>query len=106
MASNALVIQAAEMRFSLKRKPRRGKAGHNVTQMHYARKGVVTPEMEYIAIRENQRRDALPESITRQHQGESFERPCEIHHAEFVCEEMRAAARSFRRTSIHPETNL
>jgi len=35
--------------------PRRAKAGHNVTQMHYARKGIITPEMEFIAIRENQR---------------------------------------------------
>jgi len=62
----------AELRFDLKRKPRRAKAGRCVTQMHYAKKGIVTPEMEYIAIRENQRRDALSELITRQHSGESF----------------------------------
>ena len=40
----------AELRFNLKRKPRRGKS--NVTQMHYARRGIVTPEMEVVAIRE------------------------------------------------------
>jgi phosphomethylpyrimidine synthase len=45
----------AELRFNLKRRPRRALAGANVTQMHYARRGIVTPEMEYIAIRENQR---------------------------------------------------
>jgi len=42
----------AELRFDLHRKPRRGRC---VTQMHYARKGIITPEMEFIAIRENQR---------------------------------------------------
>ncbi len=50
----------AELRFNLTRKPRRAKAGPNgvanVSQMHYARKGIVTPEMEYVAIRENMRR--------------------------------------------------
>ena len=62
----------AEMRFDLKRKPRRAKAGMNVTQMHYARRGIVTPEMEFIALRENQRRDALGDLVTRQHPGQSF----------------------------------
>ena len=62
----------AEMRFNLKRHPRRAKSGANVSQMHYARKGIITPEMEYIAIRENQRRDGLSELLTRQHPGESF----------------------------------
>ncbi len=45
------------IRFALSRKPLRAKSGMNVTQMHYARKGIVTPEMEFIAIRENQARD-------------------------------------------------
>jgi phosphomethylpyrimidine synthase len=62
----------AEMRFRLTRRPRRAKLGANVSQMHYARRGMVTPEMEFIAIRENQRRDLLAELITRQHPGESF----------------------------------
>src|SRR5215472_6209569 len=51
----------ADLRFDLKRRPRRAKAGRRVTQMHYARKGVVTPEMEYIAVRENQRSGSLSE---------------------------------------------
>ncbi|WP_267225235.1 phosphomethylpyrimidine synthase ThiC [Dyella silvae] len=60
-------------RFTATRAPRRGKAGANVTQMHYARKGIITPEMEYIAIRENQRIEALRNSaLLNQHPGESF----------------------------------
>lgn len=42
-----------EIRFPVQHKPRRAKDGHRVTQMHYARKGIITPEMEYVAIREN-----------------------------------------------------
>ena len=49
----ALRAQAA----GLQRTPRRAKSGANVTQMHYARRGIVTPEMEYVAIRENQKRE-------------------------------------------------
>ncbi|HTY04478.1 MAG TPA: phosphomethylpyrimidine synthase ThiC, partial [Rhodocyclaceae bacterium] len=64
--------ELAGLRFDLKRRPLRAKAGMNVTQMHYARRGIVTPEMEYIAIRENQRLDLLPEIIRRQHRGENF----------------------------------
>src|SRR4029453_16056684 len=56
----------AELRFDLKRKPRKGRC---VTQMHYARKGIVTPEMEFIAARENQR---ILDSLSFQHRGESF----------------------------------
>ncbi|MFV9474316.1 phosphomethylpyrimidine synthase ThiC [Advenella sp. RU8] len=78
--------QLAAMRFELQRPPRRAKAGHNVSQMHYARKGIVTPEMEFVAIRENMRveqyleslRQSGPEGqklaarISRQHPGQSF----------------------------------
>src|SRR5262245_29331860 len=53
----------AELRFNLKRKPRRARAGMNVSQMHYARRGLVTPEMEYIAIRENLERERYVESL-------------------------------------------
>ncbi len=76
----------AELRFNPKRPPRRAKAGRNVTQMHYARRGIITPEMEFVAIRENlQRRqyiEALEASgptgrkmaqvLLRQHAGQSF----------------------------------
>ena len=62
-----------DVRFSHLRTPLRAKAGANVTQMHYARRGIVTPEMEYIAIRENQRIEALQNSALRnQHPGQSF----------------------------------
>ncbi|GAB3460053.1 phosphomethylpyrimidine synthase ThiC [Massilia terrae] len=46
----------AELRFNLQRKPRRAREGRNVSQMHYARQGIITPEMEFIALRENQHR--------------------------------------------------
>ncbi|MDO9216699.1 MAG: phosphomethylpyrimidine synthase ThiC, partial [Lacisediminimonas sp.] len=76
----------AELRFNLHRKPRRAIAGKNVTQMHYARQGIITPEMEYVAIRENLRREEYMESLRnagptglkmaelmgRQHPGQSF----------------------------------
>lgn len=53
-----------KLRFpGLRRKPLRGKAGANVTQMHYARKGIITPEMEFIAIRENLQREKYIESL-------------------------------------------
>ncbi|MEE9138474.1 MAG: phosphomethylpyrimidine synthase ThiC [candidate division NC10 bacterium] len=61
-----------ELRFHLERKPRRAKPGMNVSQMHYARRGIVTPEMEFIAIRENQRCENLSEILVGQHHGESF----------------------------------
>ena len=59
------------MRFSLLKKPLRAKKGENVTQLHYAKKGMITPEMEYISIRENQRIDEMTE-IRKQHKGEHF----------------------------------
>jgi phosphomethylpyrimidine synthase len=62
----------AELRFNLKRLPRRAKPGMNVSQMHYARRGIITPEMEYIAIRETQRLEGCSEMLRRQHPGESF----------------------------------
>jgi len=65
--------QLASLRFEHIRKPRRARAGANVTQMHYARKGIVTPEMEYVAIRENLRLEMLADSgLLRQHRGQSF----------------------------------
>jgi len=63
----------AGVRFPHTRAPLRAKAGANVSQMHYARRGIVTPEMEYIAIRENQKIDALRDAdLLRQHAGQSF----------------------------------
>ena len=86
-AERAADPATAELRFpGLQRNPRRALAGRNVSQMHYARAGVVTPEMEYIAIRENLRRKAylaslraagptgakMAELLGRQHRGQSF----------------------------------
>jgi phosphomethylpyrimidine synthase len=63
----------AELRFEHIRRPRRARAGANVTQMHYARKGIITPEMDYVAIRENLRLEMLADSgLLRQHKGHSF----------------------------------
>ena len=63
----------AKLRFEHIRKPRRAKTGANVSQMHYARKGIITPEMEYVAIRENLRLEQLKGSgLLRQHRGQSF----------------------------------
>ncbi len=68
-----------ELRFSHLKRPMRAKPGKNVSQMYYAKQGIITPEMEYIAIRENQRIDELRaqlngsyESMSHQHKGESF----------------------------------
>ncbi|MGB3291053.1 MAG: phosphomethylpyrimidine synthase ThiC [Burkholderiaceae bacterium] len=74
------------LRFGLHRKPRRAMAGKNVSQMHYARRGMITPEMEFVAIRENLQRERyvemlrasgpdgekLAERLLRQHAGQSF----------------------------------
>ncbi|WP_293000960.1 phosphomethylpyrimidine synthase ThiC [Nevskia sp.] len=69
--------KTAHLRFSHIRKPLRAKAGQNVTQMHYARRGIITPEMEFVAIRENQRIAELHESYKaagylKKHAGNSF----------------------------------
>jgi phosphomethylpyrimidine synthase len=62
----------AHLRFEHICAPRRARAGMNVTQMHYARQGMITPEMEFIAIRENQRLEALNELYRSQHPGQDF----------------------------------
>jgi phosphomethylpyrimidine synthase len=95
----------AQMRFNLQRAPRHAKSGMNVSQMHYARKGIITPEMEFVAIRENQRRDALPELVTRQHAGQSFgaRLPREIT-AEFVRDEVARGRAIIPANINHPES--
>jgi phosphomethylpyrimidine synthase len=62
----------ANLRFEHIRKPRRAKSGMNVSQMHYARKGIITPEMEFIAIRENQNLEQMRDLWKDQHKGQSF----------------------------------
>ena len=60
------------LRFAHRRTPRRAKNGANVSQMHYARQGIITPEMEFIAIRENMRLEEQADAVSAQHPGESF----------------------------------
>ena len=99
----------AELRFHLKRRPRRALPGANVTQMHYARRGVVTPEMEFIAIRENarqnQRMESLAETLRRQHPGQGFGAalPSEIT-PEFVRDEVARGRAIIPANINHPET--
>ncbi len=109
----------AALRFNLTRQPRRAKPGKNVSQMHYARQGIVTPEMEYIAIRENQNRHAYMESLatsgdkgkrmadmlTRQHGGEAFgaKLVSEIT-PEFVRDEIACGRAIIPANINHPET--
>src|SRR3990167_895561 len=79
------------MRFAHVRNPRRAKAGKNVSQMHYARQGIITPEMEYVAIRENLKLEEARATglLDQQHAGHSFgdSVPKQIT-AEFVREEI------------------
>ena len=94
----------AAMRFDLKRKPRRAKAGMNVSQMHYARRGIVTPEMEFIAIRENQKREGLSELLLRQHPGETFGAAIpKIITPEFVRDEVARGRAVIPANINHPE---
>jgi phosphomethylpyrimidine synthase len=60
------------LRFKHISQPRRAKKGKNVSQMHYARQGIITPEMEFIAIRENQKMDEMQDLWKDQHSGDSL----------------------------------
>ncbi|HUH92451.1 MAG TPA: phosphomethylpyrimidine synthase ThiC [Casimicrobiaceae bacterium] len=99
----------AGLRFALARRARRAKPGANVTQMHYARRGTVTPEMEFVAIRENLKREALlatlPALVTAQHAGNSFgaEIP-RVVTPEFVRDEVARGRAIIPANINHPET--
>ncbi|MGB5298899.1 MAG: phosphomethylpyrimidine synthase ThiC, partial [Thiogranum sp.] len=97
--------ELASLRFEHIRKPRRAKAGANVTQMHYARKGIITPEMEYVAIRENLRLETLKDSgLLRQHKGQSFGASLpEKVTAEFVRDEVARGRAIIPANINHPE---
>lgn len=100
-------ISTANLRFAHIDKPRRaknvdGKAG-NVTQMYYARRGIITPEMEYIAIRETQKQHELTDM--RQHEGESFgANTPTIITPEFVRDEVAAGRAIIPNNINHPES--
>ena len=106
------------LRFELHRQPRRAQAGRNVSQMHYARQGIVTPEMEYVAIRENLRRkeylaglraqgekgNRMADLLGRQHRGESFGAAiAEEITPEFVREEIARGRAIIPANINHPE---
>ena len=86
--------KTAHLRFEHIRTPRRAKAGRNVSQMHYAKQGIITPEMEYVAIRENlklqeMREDPRYKALLRQHRGQDFGASIpDIITAEFVRDEI------------------
>lgn len=93
------------LRFQELPKPRRAKAGKNVTQLHYARQGTITPEMEYIAIRENTKRAAMGDAVLHeQHTGQDFGAniPEEIT-PEFVRQEVAAGRAVIPCNINHPE---
>ncbi len=99
----------AHLRFKHIRNPRRATAEQNVTQMHYARRGMITPEMEFVAIRENcrlneLRQDPRYEKLLRQHPGERFGAhiPAEVT-PEFVRSEVAAGRAIIPANINHPE---
>ncbi|WP_430403386.1 phosphomethylpyrimidine synthase ThiC [Fluviicola sp.] len=101
------------LRFEHISRPMRAKAGMNVSQLYYAKQGIITPEMEYIAIRENQRFDELKlqlngnyEAMTAQHPGESFgaNTPKGFITPEFVRDEIAAGRAIIPNNINHPES--
>jgi len=91
------------LRFEHLKTPRKAKVGKNVSQMHYARQGIITPEMEYVAIRENQKREHLRE-ITKQHPGQSFGASIpRVITAEFVRDEIARGRAIIPANINHPE---
>ncbi len=94
-----------ELRFKHLRKPMRAKPCKNVSQLHYARKGMITPEMEYIAIRENQQIDEYNGDV-QQHSGNSFGANTPKSHitAEFVRNEVALGRAIIPNNINHPES--
>ncbi|AHF02650.1 phosphomethylpyrimidine synthase ThiC [Marichromatium purpuratum 984] len=99
----------AHLRFEHLRTPRRAKPGQSITQMAYARRGIVTPEMEFVAIRENMRLDELRAdpryaSLLRQHPGNAFGQPLpEQITPEFVRDEVARGRAVIPANINHPE---
>lgn len=98
-----------ELRFSYNHKPKVAKEGQEVTQLYYAKRGIITPEMEYIAIRENQRieqLDSVSKDMAFQHQGNSFgaRTPKSKITPEFVRDEIAAGRAIIPNNINHPES--
>lgn len=99
----------AHLRFEFTHKPKVAKSGQNVTQLHYAKQGIITPEMEYVAIRENQRLeqlDAVSPALKQQHPGNSFgaRTPKNYITPEFVRDEIAAGRAIIPNNINHPES--
>ena len=104
--------QTAHLRFNQITRPLRAQSGKNVTQMHYARRGIITPEMEFVSLRERMKldelmRDARYEKLLRQHAGQSFganipNHPDQIT-AEFVRSEIATGRAIIPANINHPE---
>jgi phosphomethylpyrimidine synthase len=101
--------ELANLRFEHIRAPRRACVGSNVTQMHYARQGIITPEMEFVAIRENQKLDEMRNDpryaqLLKQHPGQNFgaSLPDAIT-PEFVRQEVAAGRAIIPANINHPE---
>ncbi len=95
-----------DVRFAPNHTPRRAKAGSCVTQMHYARAGIITPEMEFIALRENMGRERIRgDVLLQQHAGQSFgaHLPADIT-AEFVRREVAEGRAIIPANINHPES--
>ena len=94
------------LRFENLPKPRRAIPGKTVTQLHYARKGIITPEMEYIAIRENMRRtEVRDETLNQQHPGQAFGAQLpEVISPEFVRQEVAMGRAIIPNNVNHPES--
>jgi phosphomethylpyrimidine synthase len=94
------------VRFPARALPRRARGGANVTQMHYARRGIITPEMEYVAIRENQRLEAVREAhLLAQHPGERFGASIQARITpEFVRDEIARGRAILPNNINHPES--
>jgi phosphomethylpyrimidine synthase len=98
-----------ELRFSYNHKPKVAKEGQEVTQLYYARQGIITPEMEYIAIRENQRieqLDSVSKDMAFQHPGNNFgaRTPKSKITPEFVRDEIAAGRAIIPNNINHPES--
>jgi phosphomethylpyrimidine synthase len=96
----------AEVRFPHVPRPRVARAGVNVSQMHYAKRGIITPEMEYIAIRENSKLEQLQAAgMLRQHAGESFGASIQsLITPEFVRDEVARGRAIIPNNINHPES--
>ena len=90
--------------FPQKKEIRRARAGKNVTQMHYARQGIITPEMEFVALRENMLRESYTQQMLEQHEGENWGATLpKLITPEFVREEIAAGRAIIPANINHPE---